>query len=197
MNAPLKASTLNEVHYYLMVTPCPSCSKGPLGLSFLPEGIRPGQPFAVKAACAGCSVASEFHFTTDHELPADPIGSQTINPAPSPSRLIDLAQWLSLFHMMLQVASAQAGRADTRRQGYQAALCMAEALKFYDDNELPPESAFFHASTLETFGQHPEKFARQRLRDMQAKLPTLGKMAGRLSKDCPERPLRKWWQFWR
>ncbi|GAG20851.1 unnamed protein product, partial [marine sediment metagenome] len=119
-----------------------------------------------------------------------------ISPTAEPSKIIDLAQWLSLFYMLAESAAEGDSPVATRRRGYQAALCLAEALKFYGDDQLPPASAFFTPATAEVFRQHPERFARQRLRDIQAKLPALSTMAGHVDRD-EGAAKKRWWQFWR
>ena len=196
MDRPLRAHTFSEVHYYLMVTPCRQCGKGPW-LMDAPAGAEASQgPVAVKASCKHCGAAQEFQFVCDHALPFRGVEGECINPTNEPSRLIDLAQWLSLFYLLVESATSEIAAAETRRGGYRAALCLAEALKFYGDNELPPESAFFTPATQTVFREHPENFARQKLRDMQAKLPDLGVMARRIARD--ERMQgRRWWQLWR
>ena len=118
-----------------------------------------------------------------------------INPSPEPSRIIDVGQWLTLFRVILEAASQAAGRAESRRLGYEAAQCLDEALKFYDeDSDLPPEDAFFHEATADRFRSHPELFARQRLLAMRDKLPSLDAMERRLA-GKPTRP-RSWWRRW-
>jgi hypothetical protein len=194
MDEPLAAHSFNEVRYFLMVSPCPQCGRGPLEIEdgFLPE-TAPG-PMHVPVICKSChgnrTLEVRCDFARDE---ADPLA---INPDPHPSRIIDLTQWLSLFYLLVESASAEASRPAVREMGYQAALCLAEALKFYSDNELPPETAFFSNSSRATFREHPGNFARQKLRDMQAKLPDLGAMARRLQRDSQRRP-SQWWRFWR
>ena len=119
-----------------------------------------------------------------------------INLTDRPSRLIDLAQWLGLFYHFLETADRQSAPADIRKMGFYAALCLEEALKFYSDNELPPESAFFTPTSQEAFRQHPEKFARQRLKDMRGRLPAIPKMVRRVDMDR-QKAGKRWWQFWR
>lgn len=196
MTAPLKAHTLNEVRYYLMVRPCPACHKGPWVSDTQLDHLRAGRPFSLKVRCQHCSHAEELLFVLEHDLWAKGPQSQIINPTDRPSTLIDLAQWLSLFYMLLESSTAQGDAAASRRHSYQAALCLAEALKFYADNELPPQSAFFSPTGQAAFREHPENFARQRLRAMQEKLPALPAMARRIHRDDWV-ATKKWWQFWR
>jgi hypothetical protein len=193
---PLAAHTLNEVRYYLTVAVCPSCGKGPREVDRTEGPDRASRLAVVTARCRCCSRQDRLEFLCHHDVPAEGVEAETINPDEQPSRIIDLAQWLSLFYLLVESAAGDSSPATTRRQGYRAALCLAEALKFYGDDELPPPSAFFGQGSAEVFRLHPEKFARQKLRDMQAKLPALAVMARRVARD--ERSSRRpWWRFWR
>jgi hypothetical protein len=195
MDQPLPAHTFNEVRYYLMVTPCCSCGKGPWSVDDPPTVTRAHQEVTVQARCQKCLTVQPFRFLCQSaSATADP-EAECINPTDSPSRLVDPAQWLSLFYLLVESAAAETSRSQTRLGGYRAALCLAEALKFYGDDELPPESAFLTPVSAAAFREHPEKFARQRLRDMQSKLPSLPVMARRLTRD--HRARRRWWQFWK
>jgi len=188
---PLRAHTINEVRYYLMVNPCRLCGKGPQEIVSGADEIRPGTPATVGARCKHCRQLQSINVLCQN-APAD---ADAINPTAEPSRIVDLGQWLSLFYLLLESAAAEKSRTATRRGGYQAMLCLSEALKFYGDNELPPEEAFFAEATAAIFRRHPEKFARQKLRDMQSKLPAPAKMAARVAGDQLRRK-RRWWQFW-
>lgn len=189
----LQARTSNEVRYYMMVTPCPTCGKGPWVL----ESAQQSQAaLTVAARCRGCSHEQSFEFELEHQTPLSGSESETINPTPQPSTLVDLAGWLSLFYMLLERAATEQDRVASRQASYQAALCLAEALKFYGEDELPAESAFFSQASREVFREHPQNFARQRLRDMQGKLPSLGAMARRVERDHWVKS-KRWWQLWR
>lgn len=178
-----------------MVWPCADCGKGPLEIDegFLPDTSL--DPMHVPTHCKSCKGAHVLQARCASAIEgSDPM---IINPTAGPSRIIDLAQWLSLFYLLIESAAAEASRPAVRQMGYQAALCLGEALKFYGDNELPPESAFFTESSRQAFHEHPANFARQKLRDIQSKLPAPSKMARRVERDKnPARP-RQWWRFWR
>jgi len=196
MDEPLQAHTFNEARYYLMVTACGACGHGPWEIdSSEPPGGAAG-PIAVKAHCARCGDERTFRFSCEFRSPSSGPESEQINPTRSPSRIVDLAQWLSLFYLLIERAASADGKVDARRGGFRAALCLAEALKFYGDDELPAESAFFSETSLVVFREHPEKFARQKLRDLRAKLPAIGVMARNIARDGRARP-KRWWQFWR
>jgi len=194
MEEPLQAYTINEAHYYLMVTACKACGKGPWTIDATDKDPAAGI-VTLRAKCKNCQGARDFAFVCEHEVPPSGPEAEIVNPSDSPSRIIDLGQWLSLFYLLVETAAREPSRPETRRLGYRAALCLAEAMKFYTDDELPPAEAFFSPETARVFQEHPENFARQKLRNMQAKLPMLGAMARRISLD--EKAQRRWWQFWR
>ncbi|HOF18618.1 MAG TPA: hypothetical protein PK082_06890 [Phycisphaerae bacterium] len=188
----LQARTFNEVRYYLLVTPCPQCGKGPWEIDSDDAG---GGQHLVVAHCRNCRHAERFRVDCEHP----DAGGEPINPSDEPSRLIDLSQWMSLFYLLLEQASRATPKAQARLLGYRAALCLAEALKFFPLGELtPPESAFFSPAGRTAFREHPENFARPRLLDMQSRLPALPKMAGSVRRDrAADRPRRPWWKFWK
>jgi len=197
MDEPLRAYTFNEVRYYLLSTPCPACEKGPWRIDSAPVDHPAGQAESISAHCRHCDHREQFLVVCEH-AGADPgPDEEIINPTDRPSRIVDLAQWLSLFYMLIERASRKHRPTEARLDGYRAALCLAEALKFYGpEDELPPASAFFTSAGQRAFHEHAEKFARQKLRDMQAKLPALRTMARRLGKDKTPRR-KKWWRFWK
>ena len=197
MDEPLPASTLNEVRYYLMVTPCAACRNGPYTADEIGERRDDPSVVVIDAHCEHCNAKQTFTATTDNELPDDGVQAEIVNPRDEPSRIVDLGQWLGLFYLLVESASSTDKPVETRRLGYRASLCLLEALKFYgQDDELPPVSAFFVSGTINAFRKNPEKFARQKLRDMQAKLPSPGVMVANVSRD-ERTETKKWWQFWR
>jgi hypothetical protein len=191
-------ATVNEAKYVLMVRPCPDCGKGPWLVEDAEEPAEGGRPIRIRARCKHCGRREVFDFVCDSALGAEGSDAEIINPSDAPSRVIDLGQWLSLFYRLLErAAEEQTPAAERRLLGYRAALCLREALKFYrEDDELPEETAFFTEASRRAFHEHPEGFARQKLLDMRAKLPNLGKMADRVKADR-KRADRQWWQFWR
>lgn len=192
MDEPLRAHTFNEVRYYLMVRPCPTCGKGPWEADSPPPAPQVSATCLTEAHCTHCDDRRPVAFVLVDNADDDDV----INTADQPSEIVDLAQWLSLFYMLIESAAAKPAGPESRHIGYRAALCLAEALKFYEDDELPGEGAFFSDETASAFRQHPANFARQRLRDMQAKLPALGAMASHVDRDRQVRG-RRWWQFWK
>ncbi|MGB2823668.1 MAG: hypothetical protein WBF17_21990, partial [Phycisphaerae bacterium] len=178
MDEPLRAHTSNELHFFLMVTPCAHCGRGPL----VPEGIDlpaaggegdpdPLREATIRTHCKRCGFEADFRFRWEHDVPADADGPGCVNPSRQPSRIVDLGQWVSLYHMFSESAASADSPVDARRSARQASLCLSEALKFYRDEELPPESALFREASAAAFRENPANFARTRLRDLQAMLP--------------------------
>jgi len=192
---PLPARTLNEVRYYLMVVPCPLCGKGPRELTTEREDEQIGRPIRLEWVCSHCHRTQSLAVQLQQDSGADD-DPECINPTDQPSRIIDLAQWLSLFYLMVESAARDEAKPAVRRKGYRAMLCLLEALKFYEDDELPPERAFFTEATAAVFREHPERFAKQRLRDLKEKLPAADTMRRRLVREEGGRQ-RRWWAFWR
>jgi hypothetical protein len=148
----------------------------------------------------GCEQAFAFECHSREDASAgfenpDDLPVELVNPTGSPSRIIDLGQWLSLFYLLVESANRAAGKQETRRQTFQAAQCLDEALKFYSD-ELPPASAFFTESSSQAYARYPERFARQKLLAMRSKLPDMRLMTRRLRRDAQPRR-RRWWGFWK
>ena len=196
MDEPLPANTFNEARYYLMVSPCQACGKGPWEIDADPAPPQAGRQTTFQARCRSCGAARDFAFLCRHQVPSQGPQAECVNPTDSPSQIVDLAQWLSLFYVLIESAAKETSKPAARLAGYRAALCLAEGLKFYGDDELPPQAAFFSTMTAEALREHPERFARQRLRDVQAKLPSLPAMARRLSRD-ERAQRRRWWQLWK
>lgn len=193
-----------EVNYYLLATPCPACGKGPMQAA-----AAQGESRALyNLTCPECGRAAPIEIQCDsaeappEHLPYEAPAATPINPDPQPSRIIDVGQWLSLFYLLIESASKAEDRVISRRLGYQASQCLAEALKFYGEDELPPEKALFTESSRNAFHDHPEAFARQRLRDMQAKLPSPAVMARQVERDLraatpgSRKTAGSWWKFW-
>jgi len=196
MDEPLAAFTRNEVWYYLRVTPCPSCGQGPWEVE-REEAGEDGRVVTLLCRCQRCGRQMRLAFTIACDQAEAPAAAEVINPTDEPSRIVDLAQWVGLFHRLVEQAAQDASKTHTRRAGFQAALCLAEALKFYPaGRDEPPETAFFNDTTRRIFQEHPERFSHSRLLELQGRLPALGVMAAHVDRD--ERGgRRRWWKFWR
>lgn len=196
--APLLAHSLTEAHLYLMATPCELCGKGPLRVPDPRSIDRPGVTVVVslKAVCANCGGSTTPRF----RLPAEPKAAGNdagtlINPTEEPSRIIDVAQWLTLAQVLTEAASRETDKVQARQLGIDAAQCLAEALKFYDegDNDLPPAEAFFHEASRRRLRDNPEEFSRERVVNLKSKLPSPS--AVRSGSTSPaRRGLVRWWR---
>ncbi len=173
----LPAHSLAEAYCYLMATPCPACGKGPLrGAEPKPvDAAGARRTVVIEATCPTCEAVRTPCFRIPADAPApdsDEFG--VVNPTAEPSRILDVAQWIMLHEVHAESARREKNRAQTRRLNLEAARCLEEALKFYDEvgNDLPPSEGFFQEATRRRFRQNPERFSRRRLLDLRAGLPT-------------------------
>ena len=198
---PLEAHSVAEAHLYLMATPCKLCGTGRTRCEAGRVGTCPVRGLLVlPTRCESCGFDSEFTFSVPDEPVADvaddDLATARINPGATPSCIIDVAQWLVLFRVITEAAAAQSDPAEIRRLGYEAAQCLEEGLKFYpEDTDLPPPEAVFHERSRQQLRERPDLFARSRLIDLRAKLPTLTQMERRLQSPGHKRA-RKWWKLW-
>ena len=194
-DSQLVARSIAEAHLYLMVTPCAACNQGPLrgGGGEWHRGRDGEAVLSMSVECAACRATTTQTFTLPNEDDAD-VGTEgsVINPTDEPSHIIDVAQWLTLFRMLTEAAGKEPDKIRARQFGIEAAQCLEEALKFYDeaDNDLPPPEALFHASSREHFEKNPEHFSRQRLINLRSKLPSRSVSQTRRSKGGKGR----WWK---
>lgn len=193
----LPAHSLAEAYYYLSINPCPDCSTGVLdaGKGRRLTDVAGAARVEIETTCRSCGVADHtiFDLASDVGLSGgDDIPK--INNSDERSRLIDVAQWLTLFRVTTEAAAREPDKQAARLKGIEAALCLEEALKFYDDeeNDLPANDAFFSEETRQRFRDHPEQFSRHRLIEMRAKLPALDVMR----RSALRRQRRAWWHFW-
>ncbi|MCK4601561.1 MAG: hypothetical protein KAU28_03795 [Phycisphaerae bacterium] len=169
MSDLVKARSSNEFRYYLLVTACEVCGVGPWDLVSVDGQPTPHQPRCAQVTCQHCKADREMKFVSEFE-PPDP-DSPCISPIDQPSEIIDVDLWLGLAYWLIGQADRESGPESHQHQ-IRASLCLAEALKFYnEDDELPPAEAFFTDLTTRAFTEHPQSFARQRVRDLAAKLP--------------------------
>ncbi len=191
----LEAHSVGEMFFYLMATPCERCGRGPLRAErkqALGEGDRPGA--RIEAACGRCDHRREFVFglPTDARLEGGDDAPPVVNPTDEPSRILDVGQWIMLFQVVLEAADRAGDKSEARRLGLEAAMCLEEALKFYEDNDLPPGSALRVESSVSRFRSHPEQFSRERLSGLRAKLPSPVVMREALSGG--KRARRRFWK---
>jgi len=105
MDEPLPAKSPNEVRYYLMVTPCGECGKGPWIVAST-ECAASGAPEVVEARCGNCGTVKSFTFAYSEAPDVETLDDECINPGEAPSLIIDLGQWLSLFYLLVESAAA-------------------------------------------------------------------------------------------
>ena len=149
-------------------------------------------------ACGACQDPTQQVFqvpmdqlATARELPAGAVAA--VSPTDDPSRIIDVVGWVTLFGVIGEAAAKTADKVEARKLGYEAAQCLEEALKFYDDdNDLPPEGAFFSDASRRHYRDYPDKLARTRLIDLRAKLPAIDAMQRQLARAKK----RRWWNLW-
>jgi len=173
----LVAHSLAEIHLFLMATPCPTCKQGPLrdsGGGALDRSVDPSA-VPMTATCDACHTVSKYVF----QLPKGPDPAEAddvaaINPTDEPSHIIDVAQWVTLFRMLTEAGDRATDRTRGRHRKIEAAHCLDEAIKFYDEvgNDLPPIEAFFHDASRRRLRDHPEQFSKQRLLNLRAELPS-------------------------
>ena len=190
---PRSAHSILEAHLYVGLQVCPECDAGPLEVAGRStEEHHIDDIIRLDCACPQCGEKAAYRFRIDSRwaVASEP---PLINPTDEPSKLIDIAQWLTLYHTVLARSKEAPDHTASRREAYQAALCVAEALKFYEpDNDLPPASAFFSDQAREQARAHPAFFARDKLLSLQTGLPDLRATQAVKSR----KSARKWWKFW-
>ncbi len=171
MQEPLQVHSANEVRYYLLATPCEVCGAGPCVMHAATPPADDSDAEHARATCQACQAGRVLPFVSEYQ-PADP-DTPCISPTDEPSTVVDLDQWLGLFYQLSDFAARQSDPHEARLLTMRSTMCLAEALKFYedDDDEMPPASAFFNDTSRLAFHEHPQNFTRQLLRDLQAKLP--------------------------
>ena len=199
---PLPAHSLAEAYFYLLATRCPRCGRGPLrGGDAGSESCGDRVGLTIAVCCGSCGHQEDYRFRVDEDLASLQArqasgAAPRVNPTDEPSRIIDVAQWITLFRVITEAAAREPDKGEVRRLGYEAAQCLEEALKFYEeDNDLPPDSALFCESSRRMQRDHPHEFSRQRLVELRGRLPTLDAMEA--SQFVSAKPTRKrWWTWW-
>ncbi|HOB73827.1 MAG TPA: hypothetical protein PKG54_04810 [Phycisphaerae bacterium] len=189
--------SLGEAYLYTRVTPCPLCG-GPLDSNeawFHHDPVR--RVLALEIACRLCEAPfdksfdasgvpeEEFAMLTSGPLaPPWNLPAQVLNHTPDPSHVLDVADWLTLFTVACEEARIAGDqgldlcppdRVAIRRMRLVAGACLDEALKFFDeDNDLPPDSAFFSDANRNRFWERPQLFTRQYITDLRFSLMKQG-----------------------
>ncbi len=200
-DAPVVSHSLAEVYLYLMVTPCAECGTGRLeGADARSARWDDRVGVEVETTCTSCGQRASLRFAlAESELGAAqhkrPDAAARINATDEPSHIIDVGGWITLFSVIAEAAAKSEDRVETRKLGYEAAQCLNEALKFYEeDNDLPPDTALFTEPSRRRFREQPQAFARSRLIDLRAKLPSIDAMEKRLASGQGRR--KRWWRPW-
>jgi len=181
----LPSRSAAERRFYLMILTCAQCGSGPFDfVSSERSGDEHADIWYVR--CRSCRAGRRLLFDRATLLVDESAAGReeypVVNPTQQASELLDVGQWLALFYAIISATADQHDRNEVRRLGYEATLCLEEALKFYGpDGELPGPSAFFTESSTQRFREHPEQFARERLHQMREKLPSLRAMQVHLS----------------
>jgi ribosomal protein L37E len=202
MDQPLQVHSPNEIPYYLMVTSCAKCGHGPLvpqdpqaGPADVAEGDAGADECSVQARCRRCGAEHAFRFRWPQDTAAG-APAEGVSPTDQPSRAIGLGQWVGLYSYFSDASSSADSPAESRALARQASLCLAEALKFYGREELPPESAFYCETSRAAFRANPANYARTRLRELQALLPAPVHPAVPADGQAPQPHPHPWWKFW-
>lgn len=173
----LPSYSVTERIFYLMTLQCEHCRSGPFA-RVSSECSGDGKVDIWYVRCRACNSGRRLLFDRTKlrldDPPAEAGQLPVVNPFDDPSELLDVGQWLALFYAVTSAAAAQSDRAEVQRLGYEATLCLEEALKFYpSDSELPRPDSFFTDNSKRRFKEHPEQFARDKLHVMRQKLPSL------------------------
>jgi len=172
----LHAQTIAEIHFYLKITGCEKCGRAVhWNQDCIVAPAVPGT-ITVSTDCSSCGALSHAEIRVAHASELPPVGyPPVINPTDRASRLIDLSQWITLAHLLIEESRGQKDKELARYLNLQAAQCYDEALKFYDDpdNELPQADAFFSEPSRRRFRESPQQFARSRLIGERARLPSV------------------------
>jgi hypothetical protein len=201
---PLPARSTVERHFYLMVLQCSECKRG--GYELVSTEQTPDEREDIwYVRCRHCQQGRCLRFDRG-KLAIDEatnISSDLpeVNPTQIPSELIDAGQWLALFYSILNAAASQTDRKESQRLGYEATLCLEEALKFYSpESDLPMEGAIWSEGSRQRLKEHPEQFVRQKLLQMREKLPNIGVMRQAIREDIKKvsgnGKKTGWWNRW-
>ncbi|MGQ9648897.1 MAG: hypothetical protein ACUVXJ_02180 [Phycisphaerae bacterium] len=189
--AVLIPHSLAEARLYVKTQRCASCGEGPLVISReAPSYDAAAHRLTVTVVCDECGQAARIAFCVREIERRGPVlsmlgelrdisrqpAAQVINPTRRPSRMIDVAGWVMLYTMLTEEARTESlkstsmeKRAAVRRMRIEAAQCLDEALKFFnEDSDLPPREAFFTKESYRHFLDRPDLYTRQRLIEMRS-----------------------------
>ncbi len=187
----LPAHSVAERQFYIMVLQCAECAGG--GFDRVgEEESEDGKADIWHVRCRTCGSGRQLLFDRSALLIQEGENLPVVAPVGTRSELLDVGQWLALFYTVLGAASETSDKKESRRLGYEATLCLEEALKFYPpDSELPREDAFFANASKERFHEHAEQFTRDRLYRMRERLPSLRVMCASIDEHSREETARR------
>jgi hypothetical protein len=192
------AHSVTEAVMHMLIAPCTACGHGARDLS--DPALKSQDVIRITATCRNCGATDEGLYRSPTPPGAvDPLSdSSPINRAKEASEIIDVVEWVTLYQMMIEAAGRTPDRQEARWRKHRAGECLEEALKFFEpENDVPPQSAFFTDCSERAFGDHPERFTRQRLVSLRAKLPTMGVQERLEGHKGHPRGRSHWWQIWR
>ena len=172
---PIHVHSVHEARLFLRVSPCGACGTGPIEPGDKEDLSKLKTPWIVKCSACGYRFSILFVRTAGTFPDTTPTGFPIINATEIPSKVIDLNQWLALFHLLRDQAGETGDKHESRQIGSLASLCLGEGLKFFSDDpaeQIPPESAFFNEVSLRRFREHPAGFSRDRLEDLRRRMPS-------------------------
>lgn len=190
----VEAHSVAEAYLYAKVTACPRCRRGML--TPIEDLTHDDSAWRLPCECQRCRKSITLRFRIDPQPSRASAQSKVINPTDQPSRAIDLLGWLNLFQQIVTAAGRANDRVAGRELAIEAAACLDEALKFYDENnEMPPPAAFFTDVGKAALRDHPQKFARSKWIDRRMTLPKADTVTRGTAESRPRR--RRWWPFGR
>jgi hypothetical protein len=187
----IEVHSVAEAYLYLSASPCRVCGGGPVKPEAdLTKSDSYSSRYTIATGCRKCGNQSGLMFNIDPPPSRDQARSDVINPTPDRSRAIDLLGWLTLFRTIIAASEKESDKVLARQLAWEAAQCLDEALRFYqDENEMPDEAAFFSEESRRRFHEQPAHFARSTWRERRLKLPDV---RARTSSET-----KSWWKFWK
>jgi hypothetical protein len=183
--------SLGEAYLYARVATCAVCG-GPLDTADARfDRVAEARTLTLEAVCRRCEAPLDREFDASGVAEAEfallenarlagpwEMDPPVLNATDDASQVIDVAGWLTMFTWMndeARTAGEQArdvaGRSAARRMRLVAGACLEEAGKFFeDDNDLPPDEAFFSDEARRQFWERPELFTRQHIANLRVAL---------------------------
>lgn len=169
---PLEAHSPQEALLYVMICPCAVCGRSTVSPE-APSTSTVGNLLRIIGVCGNCGSSHEYRFAEcGGDVSDDPLAQNSpINPTENPSLIIDVVQWVSLYAYFADAASRTPDPQESRWRMIRAGECLDEALRFYDDGQLPDESVAFAIGSRELLRKHPSRYRRDHLAGLRQKCP--------------------------